>query len=194
MDDADLCEDDSEGGENGDEQFAVSHYESSFGLVDNSSTSPLNLSKDIIARIEGRKEGEENSSVDHLELRRGCEMRTLPGEADEEEERDVRSSSLSDDAIHKTELKMSTRRNQELEDTEETLKPKMNLEVHLGIIFIYIIGFAGKTASKSILTFFEFRYILKILKLVFYWHISKGNCFHWNIIHCLVDRKTNTLR
>ncbi|XP_038047694.1 uncharacterized protein LOC119721803 isoform X2 [Patiria miniata] len=107
VDDAELLEDDLDN----DEEFASCRYESSFGIVDSSpASSALKLTRQLVERIE-EDEGNDNKdeiSQAHPEFGGGCEMRTLPGEAEEEEDGQG-VLSLSDDAVHRTELEMSTR-------------------------------------------------------------------------------------
>ena len=122
VDDAELSEDDLQNTNSADEELEASPYESSFFLNEDSSKIPLKLSKDIVREVEEDAEGE--SPVMHLELQEGHDMRTLPGEA--EDEKDGRLSSLSDDAIHETRLKMSTKMNQDVDNLEQS---KVNLEV-----------------------------------------------------------------
>ncbi|XP_033645917.1 protein C11orf74 homolog [Asterias rubens] len=122
VDDAELSEDDLQNTNSADEELEASPYESSFFLNEDSSKIPLKLSKDIVREVEEDAEGE--SPVMHLELQEGHDMRTLPGEA--EDEKDGRLSSLSDDAIHETRLKMSTKMNQDVDNLEQS---KVNLEI-----------------------------------------------------------------
>ncbi len=123
VEDAELSEDDLQGGDSEDEELEASHYESSFCLHEDSPKTPLKLSKDIVRKVEGEDvEGE--SSVVHLDVQGSHEMRTLPGEA--EDERDGRASSLTDDAVHQTRLKMSTKINQDADNSEQAeVKPEV---------------------------------------------------------------------
>ncbi|XP_022088381.1 uncharacterized protein LOC110978048 isoform X2 [Acanthaster planci] len=131
VEDAELSEEEP-GADDDDADFASCQYESSFKIVDSSSASPLKLTGDLVRRIGGADDGEDDKleiSQGQLEVigGGGCEMRTLPGEAEEQEE--VGVSSLSNDAVHQTELDMSTRRSPEAVTPGDSPPSEMGLEI-----------------------------------------------------------------